>query len=361
MPLAPWRRTVQALLTAALGSLLLAAPAAPAAASDQEVDPCLRLSAGEVRYDVADADRVTFATAEKYGATKTLLTGCVRRGTGYEQEWQSWGFSGRNGFAPAGSMWENTLYSPTGSFTFTEALGRSNPGTDLTYYTLKPGSRWGGEHGPTYNQYFEGTGGPADEDLWRYMEQGLYEQAAVINWNRPPDMPTRQGASFAIFFHAGYAPTWGCISADLATVVRLLKTAVPGDRIVMGTVEDVFAESTAASDAAASAAARAEEKAEAAEARTDAMTTGAATLAALAVFALLVRSAFRRMGLKHAQAWAGAPDSPAGATAQQQPPVPPSFGAPLSGPPPDGSPPAEAEYTGMQDSRTGGPSGNVRR
>lgn len=302
-------RTVRALAAVATGSLLLAAPAA---AAPQEPDPCARLSAGEVRYDVAGAQRVTFTTAEKYGATKTRITGCVRRGDGYELEWESWGFSGRNGFAPPGSMWENTLYSPTGSFTLTEALGRSDPGTGLTYHTVTRGSRWGGEHGPTYNQYFEGKGGPADEDLWRYMGQGLYEQAAVINWNRPPDMPTRQGASFAIFFHAGYAPTWGCISTDLSTVVRLLKTAVPGDRMVMGTVDDVFTASTAASDAAASAAARAEEKAEAAQERTDALTTGAMTLAALAVGAFLVRLAFRGME----------PKAPAVPPAPQGPPVP---------------------------------------
>ncbi|WP_230025759.1 hypothetical protein [Arthrobacter sp. zg-Y769] len=238
---------------------------------------------------------MTFATAEKYGAAETRLTGCVFEDGAYVQEWQSWGFSGRNGFAPPGSMWENTLYSPTGSFSFTEALGRSNPGTQLEYHELNPSSRWGGEHGATYNQYFEGEGAGADENLWRYMEQGLYEQAAVINWNRPPDMPTRQGASFAIFFHAGYAPTWGCISTDLATVTRLLRKAVPGDRIVMGTVEDVFTASAAASEATA-AVARAEEKAAAVQKRLDTLTTGLLTFGVLSVLGLLIRLAFRRAG-----------------------------------------------------------------
>ncbi|MCQ1951294.1 hypothetical protein NNX28_15350 [Arthrobacter sp. zg-Y859] len=271
-------------------------PALPAAGAEQEHDPCARLNAGEVRYSVREAKRVTFATAEKYGATETRLTGCVFEDGAYVQEWQSWGFSGRNGFAPPGSMWENTLYSPTGSFSFTEALGRSNPGTELEYHELKPSSRWGGKHGENYNQYFEGEGEGADENLWRYMEQGLYEQAAVINWNRQPDMPTRQGASFAIFFHAGYAPTWGCISTDLATVTRLLRGAVPGDRIVMGTVEDVFTASTAASEAAAAAAARAEEKAAAVEQRLETLTHVLMTLGVLAALGLLIRLAFKRAG-----------------------------------------------------------------
>ena len=116
MPPAVPRRLGFAAALAVLGSSLVSAPAAHAV---QEQDPCARLAAGEVRYSVGDAARVTFATAEKYGATDTRLTSCVRTGDGYEQEWQAWGFSGRNGFAPQGSMWENTLYSPTGSFTFT--------------------------------------------------------------------------------------------------------------------------------------------------------------------------------------------------------------------------------------------------
>lgn len=283
----------------ALSATAAAAGSETTVATSQEEEPCARLSAGEVRYAVGEAERVTFATAEKYGSTETRLTGCVLGEGGYEQEWESRGFSGRNGFAPAGRMWENTLYSPTGSFTFTEALGRSNPGTELEYHELNPNSRWGGEHGDTYNQYFEGDGGSADENLWRYMEQGLYEQAAVINWNRPPDMPTRQGASFAIFFHAGKAPTWGCISTDLATVVRLLQTAVPGDRIVMGTVEDIFTSSRTASDQAVVAAERAEERAAAAEEKIEALSTALLTLLVLVSLALLVWLAFRRTGTGH--------------------------------------------------------------
>ncbi len=185
--------------------------------------------------------RVTFATATSYRETRVLITGCVRSAEGYVQEWQTTGFAGRNGFAPPGEMWQNTLYSPSGSFSFTEALGRENPGTQLEYHTINPDSRWGGEPGPTYNQYFEGEDGGADENLWFYLQQGFYEQAAVINWNREPDMPTVQGASFAIFLHAGNALTVGCISTDLATVTRLLQRATPGDRIVMGVEEMVFA------------------------------------------------------------------------------------------------------------------------
>jgi len=222
---------------------LSAAPAAaPAAAAVS--NPCERLNAGEVLFPSHGAHRVTFATAKAYGDIEVLITGCVSTRDGYVQEWQNTGFAGRSGFAPPGKMWQDTLYSPQGSFSFTEALGRANPGTALKYHTLNRNSRWGGEPGPNYNQYFEGEEGRADENLWFYMREGDYEQAAVINWNREPDMPTVQGASFAIFLHAGNSPTLGCISTDLHTVTRFLKSATPGDRIIMGVEPAVFSRST---------------------------------------------------------------------------------------------------------------------
>jgi L,D-peptidoglycan transpeptidase YkuD (ErfK/YbiS/YcfS/YnhG family) len=229
-------------LSAVLGLWTAPSPVAPPAGV--VTNPCERLNAGEVLHPTYEADRVTFATAKSYGDIEVLITGCANTGEGYVQEWQSTGFAGRSGFAPPGKMWQNTLYSPSGSFSFTEALGRADPGTDLEYHTLNRRSRWGGEPGPTYNQYFEGEDGGADENLWFYLRQGDYEQAAVINWNREPDMPTVQGASFAIFLHAGNAPTVGCISTDLHTVTRLLRSATPGDRIVMGVEPAVFTAGT---------------------------------------------------------------------------------------------------------------------
>lgn len=234
-------------ISAVLGPSTAPASAAPPAAA--VTNPCERLNAGEVQFPTYGEDRVTFATAKSYREIEVLITGCVSTGAGYVQEWQSTGFAGRSGFAPPGKMWQNTLYSPSGSFSFTEALGRADPGTALEYHTINRASRWGGEPGPTYNQYFEGEDGGADENLWFYLQQGDYEQAAVINWNREPDMPTVQGASFAIFLHAGNSPTVGCISTDLRTVTRFLQNATPGDRIVMGVEPAVFTKATKATRA----------------------------------------------------------------------------------------------------------------
>lgn len=236
----PALRALQSLLGAAAlvaSSLLGLAPGAEASA--QVYNPCARLSAGQVRFSAYGANRVTFATATDRSSDAVAITGCVRSGAGYAQEWQDWGYVGQRGFAEGGT-WEDTWKSPSGSFSITEALGRRDPGTALRYHTVRPDSRWGGERGATYNQYFEGAGGESDENLWFFMNQGYYEQAAVINYNRPPDMPTVQGASFAIFFHAGRVPSAGCVSTSLATVTRLLQTDRPGDRIIMGAVDDVF-------------------------------------------------------------------------------------------------------------------------
>lgn len=213
---------------------------AGARASSQENNPCQRLSAGQVKYNSFGANRVTFATATSRESNVVTLTGCVRSGNGYVQEWQDWGYAGLKGFAGPGLTWEDTFKSPTGSYSVTEALGRSNPGTALSYHTVTPDSRWGGEYGPTYNQYFEGRGGPSDENLYTYMNQGYYEQAAVINYNRQPDMNTVQGASYAIFLHAGRTTSAGCLSTSLEVVNRFLRSNRPGDRIIMGAVDDIF-------------------------------------------------------------------------------------------------------------------------
>ena len=226
-----------AALSLVAGSLAVAAPAQAAA---QVYNPCQKLSEGRVKLFSHGANRVTFATSTDRSQSAVLITGCVRSGGGYVQEWQTTGYAGSKGFSPMHEAWEDTWKSPTGSFSVTEALGRYNPGTSLPYHTLNPNSRWGGEYGPTYNQYFEGAGGPSDENLWYYMNQGYYEQAAVINWNRQPDMPTVQGASYAIFLHAGNVPSAGCLSTDLGTVTRFLQTNRWGDRIIMGAVDDVF-------------------------------------------------------------------------------------------------------------------------
>lgn len=205
----------------------------------QETVPCAKLTASEVSFPAGDANRVVFVTATDFNQASVLITGCVRDGPAYVQEWQTTGFIGANGFAPAGTLGEGEFRSPTGSFSATEALGLANPGTSLAYHVLNPRSRWGGPGSPSYNYYLEG-GSPRDENLWYWANQGTYAQATVINYNRLPDSPAVPGADYAIFFGAGNRPSAGCVSTTLETATRVVTTLSPGDRFIMGVVADVF-------------------------------------------------------------------------------------------------------------------------
>jgi hypothetical protein len=227
-----------------------AVPPAPAPPSAAEDGPCHSLGEGLVAYDTGDAQRVTFAIADRFRETGVVLTSCVQVPGGYAQEWQATGFTGSEGFGRSGDVLVDSLETPTGSYTVTEAFGRQDPGTALEYHQLNELSRWSGRPGEHYNQYFEGKGAWPDENLWELMEEGLYEQAAVINYNRLPDMKPKAGLSYAIFLHAGMSESWGCISTDLATVTRFLKTAAPGDRFVMGVDHRIFLDPFSTSGAA---------------------------------------------------------------------------------------------------------------
>lgn len=235
MPLhSPRRFPLLMALTAGLIMLPATAHAEP-----EELAPCAKLTAREVRFPVGDANRVVFVTATDLKVNAVLITGCVKTPDGYAQEWQQTGFIGENGFAPAGELREGEYRSPTGSFTATEALGRADPGTKLEYHQVNRLSRWGGPGSPSYNNYVE-SGSATDENLWYWMNQGTYAQATVINYNRLPDTAPVAGADYAIFFGAGNTVSAGCVSTTLETATQVVKTLAPGDRFVMGVVSDVF-------------------------------------------------------------------------------------------------------------------------
>lgn len=236
----------------ALTTVGLSAPPPAAHASPQETAPCAKLSAHQTRYSAGTATRVVFVTAAEAAQNAVLITGCVRNPEGYVQEWQQTGFIGKNGFAPEGQLREGQYRSPTGSFSATEALGKADPGTRLLYHTVNRRSRWGGPGSPAYNNYVEG-GSAADENLWYWMNQGTYEQAAVINYNRLPDATPVPGADYAIFFGAGNRVSAGCVSTTLETSTRVVQTLVPGDRFIMGAVSDVFVAAPPATSAPATA------------------------------------------------------------------------------------------------------------
>ena len=207
---------------------------------------CPAISSGAVKYRTAGASRVSFAIADDYGSTRVTFITCVRKPDGsYAKEWGALGHAGESGFAApgvaTGPTWQ--MFSPTGSFTVTQAFGLGNPGTALPYRTLNPYSRWGGRLNGNYNKYFESSSDVfPDENMWYFATRPShdYRQGVVINYNRPPDAPITMNAGFAIFLHGNNLPTWGCISLNDGDLLQYLRTAHSGDRFVMGVAYDIF-------------------------------------------------------------------------------------------------------------------------
>ena len=54
---------------------------------------------GSTKFSGFGANRVTFATATTRNTSLLPITGCVRSGGRYVQEWQDWGYGGQYGFA----------------------------------------------------------------------------------------------------------------------------------------------------------------------------------------------------------------------------------------------------------------------
>jgi L,D-peptidoglycan transpeptidase YkuD (ErfK/YbiS/YcfS/YnhG family) len=204
---------------------------------------CAKLNNGQTKYSAYGANRVLLTFTSGYNRSYATNVYCVRMAGLYVADWKTDGYVGASGFKPPGVPSGPTryLFSPTGSYSVTEAFGLGNPGTKLAYRTLNPNSRWGGNPWTaTYNKYFESSSWVGwDENMWYFATRSThdYRQGVVINYNRPNIV---QNAGFAIFLHMNKVPTAGCISLDDWAVVDYIRKSTPGDRIIMGTYNDIF-------------------------------------------------------------------------------------------------------------------------
>ncbi|MGN7251613.1 hypothetical protein [Arthrobacter sp. SAFR-014] len=207
------------------------------------ITECQKLNNGRSRYSAYGANRVLLTFTQGYKQSRATNVYCVRIAGMYLPDWKTDGYVGASGFKAPGvpSGPTRNLYSPTGSYSVTEAFGLGNPGTQLPYRTLNPRSRWGGNPWTaTYNKYFESSSWVGwDENMWYFATRAShdYRQGVVINYNRPNIV---QDAGFAIFLHMNKVPTAGCISLDDWAVVDYIKKSKPGDRIIMGTYGALF-------------------------------------------------------------------------------------------------------------------------
>ena len=204
---------------------------------------CQKLNNGRSKYSTYGANRVLLTFTQGYGLSRATNVYCVRIAGTYVPDWKTDGYVGASGFKAPGiaSGPTRNLFSPTGSYSVTEAFGLGNPGTKLAYRTLNPRSRWGGNPWTaTYNKYFESSSWVGwDENMWYFATRSThdYRQGVVVNYNRPTIV---QDAGFAIFLHMNKVPTAGCISLDDWAVVDYIRKSTPGDRIIMGTYSDLF-------------------------------------------------------------------------------------------------------------------------
>ena len=230
------RTALLATITLAGGALAgptgLVGPAGTARAAS--FDPCAAASHGALRYPTGTARHLVFAVSPAYASNHVVVTECAWRGGGWAQVSATTGRAGTGGFAASGEKREGDGKTPTGSFTLTQAFGLGNPGTRLPYRTLRAsGDCWGATPGAShYNDYYSGTCRSTDENLSAIARRGPYHQAVVIDYNRPNAVP---GRGSAIFFHVGgVTPTAGCVSIAEPRLRAVMRTLVPGDRMIMG-------------------------------------------------------------------------------------------------------------------------------
>jgi L,D-peptidoglycan transpeptidase YkuD (ErfK/YbiS/YcfS/YnhG family) len=221
-------------------ALAVAGGVAPAGASGSRADVCTALSRGWSRLPTGGAAHVVVAISTGYSSNRVKVTECTRTRHGWRKGASVSGRAGYNGFARPGRKREGDGKSPTGSYPMRSAFGMADPGTALPYRVLRAhGDCWGSTPGKShYNAYYSGHCRRGDEDLSAEMRRGPYRQAVVIGYNLP--RPT-SGLGSAIFFHVGgVTATAGCISINESTLRAIMRTLVPGDRMLMGPESAVF-------------------------------------------------------------------------------------------------------------------------
>ena len=237
----PSRAALAAVSTVLAGGVALTAVTAFApAARAATFDPCAATGAGRLRYPTGTAQHLVFALSSGYASNEVTVTECAQSGTSWRTMSTATGRAGTNGFAAPDAKREGDGKTPTGSFTLSSAFGISDPGTALPYRKLRPsGDCWGSTPGTSdYNEYYSGTCRSTDENLSAIAWDGAYRQAVVIDYNRPEAV---SGRGSAIFFHVGgVTPTAGCISVTQIRLLAVMRTLVPGDRMIMGPTSEIF-------------------------------------------------------------------------------------------------------------------------
>jgi L,D-peptidoglycan transpeptidase YkuD (ErfK/YbiS/YcfS/YnhG family) len=191
-------------VSAALGSLLLAAPASaqPSPVSTQLI--------------VASAPAANSPTG--------TLTAYQREGSG----WRAVLGPTRADFGAlgVGAPADDVFRTPVGRFPLEQAFGRQpNPGTQMPYFQATEDDWWDEDvDSPTYNTHVRGAE-IASEDAENLYDSGpIYDYAVTIAHN-PQRIP---GRSAGIFLHVtDGGSTWGCVAVARDEMRSLLQWLDP--------------------------------------------------------------------------------------------------------------------------------------
>jgi L,D-peptidoglycan transpeptidase YkuD (ErfK/YbiS/YcfS/YnhG family) len=136
----------------------------------------------------------------------------------------------RLGSAGVGAASEQSTRTPAGTFSLTEAFGRTgNPGTALPYRVVDGSDWWVSDvNSPLYNRYARCAPGTcpfnerAGENL--FAAGPVYDNAVVIDYNRGGT----PGAGSAFFLHiTNGAATAGCVAVDRGSLTALMRWLDP--------------------------------------------------------------------------------------------------------------------------------------
>ena len=181
--------------------------------------------------DPGSSTQVVTVVAPSSRSTTATLTAWELRPTGWTAVIGP--VSARVGAAGVGRASESTTRTPAGTFTLTEAFGRSgNPGTALPYRVVDGDDWWVSDvNSPLYNRYAQCApltcpfNEAVSENL--YAVGPVYNQAVVIDYNRGGT----PGAGSGFFLHiTNGAPTAGCVAIDAGSLVSLMRWLDPGAR-----------------------------------------------------------------------------------------------------------------------------------
>lgn len=143
---------------------------------------------------------------------------------------------GSAGVTAAAAKREGDGATPAGAWTMRRVFYRPDrrdpPVTGLPLAPLAPDDGWcNSPDNPAYNRLVRLPHPASAERLWR--DDGVYDLIVELGDNDDPVVPA---AGSAIFLHVAgpdYAPTQGCVALATVDLEELLRSAKPGDPLVV--------------------------------------------------------------------------------------------------------------------------------